>query len=369
MISKRFLLVRFKDDAPVWDEFDGQWLKPVSPPGSRSRLPILALLPDKFFFFYQPEGLNMRSERQLRAATLLQMGQLFPVQTEGQERGVMRPGGDGPVLGYVSHPGLTEFLKRWRPLLDKASVVATPFILAWHAAAAAKLTAWTWRDDSGPTALFAHHRLFYLSGNGDDLKARQDVLDLTHPPKLLTLEGVLADVSASRSSLARLRLPLNLYAESEADSKPLVKALAVASLAGLLFCAGQYLRWSDIEAEARAVQGSLAAQYRQALGDKAGSDPYGQLLFRLSQAKGSQNKGVDVLELMETMSRAAAGALRVETFSITPEAGGVRGKIENYNQLEAFMKALGEQNSRYSFTLEQATTVNDGVQFSLRVGL
>jgi hypothetical protein len=216
--------------------------------------------------------------------------------------------------------------------------------------------------------VFAGGRLEYLRGGGSELDGRLRALDLPETPPAMGTAEAMAVLAEGRVGLQSLRVPLDMLAAEEGNIRPWARAVAAAVAAGVLFCSGQYLRYSAAAGQQQAYEESLRGLYRQALGQNPGSDPYGQLLYKLSQLKGKRSSGADALDVLATVSRAATGELKVDNFALTPESGTIRGKIANYESLETFMKNLKEQGSG-GYTLEQAQNADDGVQFSLRITL
>lgn len=340
-------------------------IAPASAPDPGSKQPILALVPDRYFFFFQPRGLAAGSEKKMKTAARLQVKHFFPEPSPEQEFGLLSMG-NSSILAYFGHPSLNEFWVKNGPLLTRANAVTTPFTLAYSVAKARKIEAWTWQADSGPSALFAKGTLYWIQGNGDELENRVFRLGLEQAPVGLDLDEAVKGLVDSGLKWSKLRLPLKHLGAQDTGSKKLVKAFVIITLAGVLFCLGQIARYVGVKSQVNKWDRATTQLYAQALGPDPGPDPYGQLLFKMDQIEGTQSSGVDVLGLLETLSRSAPPGFRVESLVVNQDSGTIQGQISDYNSLENFLEALAD-NGRFEFTLEQATNVSSGVSLSLRV--
>ena len=110
----------------------------------------------------------------------------------------------------------------------------------------------------------------------------------------------------------------------------------------------------------------MRAEYKSALGSNLGTDPYGQLLFKLEQLKGSKLRGLDLIVLLRELSKAAPPDFRVDSVSVNNNSGNIRATVQDYNQLEAMLGALSAE-SGFTFTLEQATNTEEGIAIDIKV--
>lgn len=363
MNKQGFYLLRFDDDGPVWNWFDGTVLSPCDEPEARSRKPIVAALPDRLFFFHQPKGVEARSERKVRSAAKLQLQYWFPPQSEGRESGVFVANGN--TLGYFTHPELADFRDRYSHLLSRAVVVTPAFLMAWVAAGAEKMPSWTWRE-SGSRAAVREGSLRYF--NADDESFARWMQGLNgQAPRELDWNGVLSLLVRHQVRPARLRLALaSLDEAAEATGPAWGRVAVILFIIGALAAGGQALRYKSAADAESGWRKALDDQYARVLGDSLGSDPYGKLLFRIDQLRGSGAEGVDVLGLTELLSRAAPEGFMVESFSLGAEEGNIRAFFRSYDELEAMLNSL-ESDNRFAFTLEQASNTDRGIAVSLKV--
>jgi len=355
-------MLRFEGDEPVWTCREGGRMAPSSRPGTGPSLPVMAVVPDRYFFFYLPEGLAVKSERRLRAATLLQLRHVFPPPGPEQEQGTLTPGPAG-MPGFLTHPELAAFWERHREDLERATLVTTPFVLAWQWAQSRGLDAFRIEGNGGGAApaVFAEGGLRFAVGGLPEPgeAAGAEVLDWTE-----------AALHAGEGGMkwSRLGLPLVRTGSGRLRLRPYVAALIGLTLAFLLVASVQVRHIMLLDQGAEAWQGALDQLYSRVLGPDPGPDPHGSLAYALDRLKGREANTLDLIALLASLSAAAPEALDIEAVAMAPNETTVRGKVGSYDALEAYTAKLQEQGAPFRFTLEQATTTPGGVGFSLKVG-
>lgn len=365
MRTKQFLVLHFQDGAPRWMRFGTGGITPAEPPGPASGLPVVVLIPDRYFFYHLPPGLSVRGERRQKAAVALRLGQVFPAPEAGQEWGAL-PSGPAGTPGFFTHPGLAGFWEEHRDALSQAALVTTPFALAWGWSQAKGLAEWSMAGANGDglLTLFREgelHLLFDASRQAEALAAAGEPL----PPEVDWRE-VLAHSGEPGLAWSRLRIPLRGFASVRIDLKPFVHAVIGLTLAALLLYSVQVRSLLAHSRTADAWDQALHDLYVKALGGEPGRDPFGRLASKLEQLKGKQGASMDLLEFLANLSAHAPAALDVESVTLSTAAGTVSGKVDTYEALEAYLKTL-PQDGPYSFTLEQATNLPGGVSFTLKV--
>ena len=368
MAGKKFYALHFRDDRAEWEKFDGQTLTPCAPPEVNSSWPVLALVPDEYFFFFLPQGLSAQNARNLKTATMLRMQHFFPAMSDGRECGVLPPGPAG-MPGFFTHPELSEFRDRHKKVLEQAAVVSTKFVLAWTAAQAKNLSAWTYGNGSGPRALFLDGRLHFINGSGPEYEKRLATITDNAPPPALDWRESLVEIGRLGLKWSNLRLPLKQFSSAGGDIRPWVTSFIAVTLIAVLLFFGQAKRYFAEKHIESQWQNALNGLYAKVLGRELGSDPYGELISRYDRLKGKQTRSINVLHLLARLSTAAPNGLEVENISLNPNQGTVRGKTNSFDTLEAYLKALKNKGPDFNFTLEQATNTKDGVVFSLKVDL
>lgn len=375
-----FLVVRFVDNDPVWERFDavnGQYaVRPIQdstrdglPLAVASRsLPILAVLPDRLFFFVQPDiDADQLSRRQLAAAVRLQMEQMFPPAAD-MPASVLTRGRQ--VLGCHPHPDLAVFVQRHQDILKRANAVTTAFFLAWNASQMTEKKAWIWENTAEGMAAIRHeHGLEYFRGDAREVRQRMKTSPAVdqnqqHDPHRWQWPELLA--LAPQMGWSRLRLPLPALEGESADQRRWGRYIAAVLVLGLLFSLGQYLRLSMHRQQAMAWDRATTELYSRVLSTPLGDDPHGRLLFRLNQLRDPVQQGPDPMAMLGLLSSAAPPDFKVDSFSLGPDSGTVNAVLRDYDQLEALLQAL-EGQEQMRFTLDQATSMDDNVQVTLSV--
>ncbi len=365
MRAKRFHVLHFPENTPEWLRFEGGTSTPTEPPAESSGLPVVVVIPDRFFFYHLPPDLAVKGERRQRAAVALRLGQVFPAPGPNQEWGVLPPGPAG-MPGFYTHPGLADFWEEHREVLAQASLVTTPFALAWSWAQAKALEEWTLPggNGDGPAAMFRQGELHVLhdaARQARDLAAAGQEL-----PPALDWREVLAHSGEPGLAWSRLRIPLRGFASVRINLRPFVYAAVALTMASLLLYTIPVRSLFTYSRAAKAWEQARHDLYAKGLGAEPGRDPFGQLVAKLERLKGRQGDSLDLLEFLAGLSANAPDTLEVETVNITPAAGTVSGKVGTYEALEAYLKSL-PKDGPLGYTLEQATNIPGGVGFTLKI--
>lgn len=365
MRAKRFYVLRFPQGEPEWERFEAGTFSPAEPPVGDPGLPVVALIPDRYFFFHLPRGLAVRGERRQKSATELRLSQIFPPPGPGQERGALAPGPAG-MPGFFTHPGLAEFWEQRRGLLDQATLVTTSFVLAWHWAQARGLGEWTLPggNGDGPLALYGEDGLHYLHDAAR--KAAELAAAGAAPAPAIDWREILASIGEPGLAWSKLRIPLRGFGAGRISLRPYVHAVVGLTLAALLLYTGPVRQIVAFGRGADAWKQALNGLYAKALGSDIGRDPFGSLAAKLERLKGRQGGSADLLEFLAALSAPAPDGLEVETVTLSSRTGAVSGKAGNYESLQAYLKSL-PKDGPFGFTLEQATNMPGGVGFSLKV--
>ncbi|MFW6388286.1 MAG: hypothetical protein ACOCY9_00130 [Desulfohalobiaceae bacterium] len=362
--SRSFYLLRFEQEQPVWELISEAGSSRVDPPAAKNRLPILAVVPDRYFFYYLPENQQSLKRKELHQAVQLQLKHLFPAPGPGEERRVLDTGTE--VLGLCTRSDLQSFLDQHQDLLAKANAFTTPFLLTRALMSSSSSSAWFMHNPGDPLLLLLDNCLHYIFADAREMQHRLRTLGCSCEPVQLDLQDIILQLSGSSLPWSKLRIPLPELRSSPAHSRPLFKAAAALLVIGLLFCGGELLKLRSTQAQKEQWSQALDSLYTKALGPDYGQDPYGLLLYQARNSQGQDRQGLDFLELLGTLSQAAPQGLRIQDISLGLDSGTVQAALGSYEQMDSFMQNLKEA-SKYDFTLEQADTQEDKVQISLKI--
>ncbi|WP_291321883.1 hypothetical protein [Desulfonatronospira sp.] len=361
---REFYLARPEQGRVEWYFCTPEEVQEIEEPPASSRYPLLVMLPDRFFFFHIPEDLQGKKRKVMHAAAELQLRHLFPAPSGGESMEVLDTGID--VLGCFRSGELDAFVQQHKPLLLRASAVTTAFLGGRAATVNTNTHFWTMHNPGDPRMLVMDNRLEYFFGDEQELEQRVRDSGLSTSPALLTVQDVIQSVAANAVPWNSFKLQLSQISEVQSGSKLVLKAAAVLFLAGMLFCGGEIYKLRSLEMERAQWQTALEEVYTGALGPDYGSDPYGLLLYRAEQSRNTHRLGVDFMEFLGRLSRAAPESLLVHGFSLGIDSGRVQASLDNYEQMERFLENLNDAEG-YSFTLDQAESAGDRVEITLRV--
>jgi hypothetical protein len=361
--EKTFYLLRFEKDEPVWDLIAHNQLQRVDPPPAQTKLPILAVIPDRYFFFYLPRQIHNTQRKNMHQAAELQLKHLFPPSNADEDRQLLDTGQE--ILGVFSGSKVQSFVHKNSELLTRASIVTTPFLIARALASPSDSITWSMHNSEDPFLLCTVDTLHYLSDEVQEVDYRLQTIHSSRPEHL-DFEDLVLQLATRSIPWSRLRIPLPELGSKTNHVRSMFKAAAALLLIGLIFCAGEALKLrSAVQYKDQWLQ-SLDALYIQALGPDYGNDPYGLLLYQAQEAQGQDSNRLDFLDFLGRMSKVAPNSLEILDMSLNTDTGTIQAVVNSFEQMETFVRELQALDS-YAFTLDQADSNEQGVQFTLQV--
>ncbi len=354
----------FFQDEPAWQCCSREGCRAADTPPPHSKIPTLAMIPDRFFFFHLPQGIGGKNRRLSRQATRLQMTHLFPAPGPGESVEVLDTGRE--VMGFFRSADLAPFLEKHRNILATARAVTTPFLLARAVMASEGVPSWFLHNPGDPVVLARDGRLDYFFGNEEEAANRISQDDTKAGPVRIEPTDLLSKLPGGAIPWSRFRLSLPELETERGEAGKLAKLVMVLLAAGFLFCAGEMFKLTSARSQKVSWENALGELYSKALGPDHGSDPYGLLLYRASQARGGDKRGLDVVRLLGVLSESAPESLSVESLNLGMDSGIIRASVENYDQMESFMDKL-KNSGPYGFTLDRAESSGGRVTLTLRV--
>jgi hypothetical protein len=89
-------------------------------------------------------------------------------------------------------------------------------------------------------------------------------------------------------------------------------------------------------------------------------------LYQAQEARDQNSHGLDFLEFLGRVSKAAPNSLEIKDISLNKNSGTVQAVVNSFEQMETFVRKLQDFDS-YTFTLDQADSNEQGVQFTLQI--
>jgi hypothetical protein len=346
-----FYLLTFVNDQPVWEQCTSGRTKKVDKPVKKSRLPILAVIPDRYFFFYLPRELRAKNRKTLLRAASLQLRHIFPAGDQEQSPEVLDTGTH--ILGLFRSAELASFVDRHRDELSLAGCVTTPFLLGLAVTTQTDKPDWIMQNTGDPAILVGRDKLEYFSGDHRELDQRVRIHGPDPRPRAVQFEELTARLSKEPVSWNRFRITLPQLASGQGETGLILKSAMGLFIIGLLFCLGDFFKLRQVVQEKTKWEQELDILYVRALGPGYGPDPYGLLLYRADQAAGSSSPGLDFVDFLGRLSRAAPESLVVESMTLGMDSGTLRASLDSYEKMEKFLENL-KQSQVYGFTLDQA---------------
>lgn len=152
----------------------------------------------------------------------------------------------------------------------------------------------------------------------------------------------------------------------EAEHHRYGRILLAVTLAGLLFLAGQGLRWWQEHSRAARLEQALTEVYRRALAGEPGRSPYGRLQFELGKLRAQSAQRLDLVELLAALSRRAPEGVRIRSLSMATASGVVSGVAATPEDFQRYQAALAAEAS-FTFSVRQTDTVAQPLRFELGV--
>lgn len=150
-------------------------------------------------------------------------------------------------------------------------------------------------------------------------------------------------------------------------TRQFLRAMAWITMAGVLFTAGQLVRWHAGANQSSKLSSEIKRLYISTLGKDYGESPYGRLQFELGKLRAARKTGLDPLAVLAALSRPADIGVRVDSMNFEGEGGTIKGHyLPDPEGLNSYIKALST-NDTFQFTLNTREEVFGGIAFTLQV--
>jgi len=153
---------------------------------------------------------------------------------------------------------------------------------------------------------------------------------------------------------------------AEAEHHRYGRILLAVAFIGVLFLAGQAVRWWQEHKRAEHLNKALHEVYRRALNGEPGRSPYGRLQFELGKLRAQSAQQLDMVELLAALSRRAPEGVRIRSVSMASTTGMVYGVAATPEDFNLYQAALATEAS-FTFSVSKADTLVRPVRFELAV--
>lgn len=138
------------------------------------------------------------------------------------------------------------------------------------------------------------------------------------------------------------------------------------TIAGVLFLAGQGVRWWQAHLQAQRMQAAMHDVYRRALGGDPGSSPYGRLQFELGKLRAESAQKLDMVELLAALSRRAPEGVRITSVSMATASGVATGIAATQEDFQRYCAALAAE-AAFTFTVSKSEPYSQPMRFELSI--
>ena len=152
----------------------------------------------------------------------------------------------------------------------------------------------------------------------------------------------------------------------EAEHHRYGRILLATTVVGLLFLAGQGVRWWQEHQRTLRVEKALHEVYRLALAGDPGRSPYGRLQFELGKLRAQSDQRLDMVELLAALSRRAPEGVRIRSISMATASGVVSGMAATPDDFQRYQAALAAEAS-FTFSVSKVEALTLPLRFELAV--
>ncbi len=315
------------------------------------------VLPDTLVTLVPTDIVPVR-RRNIGEMVRLYLTGIFPEEVVRDRFGFVKV---SPVIALLYAEDLDVLIGRYPKLFASAAVVTTPSLAALGAEEGVFVL------KTGETTLVRKEDGFlHVMGDAEDYPLpegareiilsegqRRQVLDWI---STLSAEGRLRDASLGLSGL-----------QGGFSVAALKKDLIFWGVLYVVLVLALFLRTVPLKEDVKAYEEAVAGVY-SSLGIADSPDPYGMLLYKISQVKKRGAAGTAPLKVLYAASMSLDGGASVEDLSVNQELVRIKGRIESLQALEKAAEDLSGM-LRLKFVIESAKVQQDGVDFIITARL
>lgn len=325
--NKPFFVISFVKDRPVYHIFNRGKIKPVERINVRKGIPLLVLVPEKYFFYHIPEDIPCLSKKKTVQAAHIYLDSLFP----SKDYEVLYNG--EKLIACYKNPSLSEFVKKHESIFKNANIVSSLYILSHY------FGNHDWQDKSGQNNDFENCNI-------------EDIIPKIYLPKL--------------SNLKNACLSVRPCATKNNHFKKIYKISFLALITLMFLLAGHLFEYKNINKDYITWLNSIEKLYAMALGSNYnGNDPYGMILYQEQEIKNKKNNNTDVLQIFKYIYKSKNNKLSIDKISVKSNIIKVTGLLDNYKSIENLVSYLNKKNE-YAFNIANTQDKGKKIKFTMR---
>lgn len=309
-----------------------------------------------------------------------------PQQAHSQQEGYAPQGGTATelivtpqqeVLFLFLHPEAPAFLASQAGILDTATVWTTSCLLAYLTGRAKGLSHFCWEGDTGHWLVVTPTTMTVAAGGEAGARQRMNLLGEAAQFEMLGWQDVMTAFADRTISLPEVDLAIR-QGHSDASASWRVPALLAAgiSLAGFLFVGAEataLLHHRAQESQWQQATNELYAITAQQAGVQLGAQPFTTLLDLVEANQGAPVEHIDLVQLLEVLSRHAPEGIRLLRCSFSGGSGSLTMQSPQLEPVQRLLEAANAElaaMSELSLQLENAEKRRDDfmIAVAMRAG-
>ncbi len=316
---------------------------------------IYAILPDKWFFFFQTDIIPSRKAYNIINA--------YAKSTFPYEKGKINfLKNSNPIIGYIFQ-GEIENIK---DILDKASIITNFFTIALFS----EKKPFIYLNNS-IAAICSNERIeSYFKGDLNAIKKRVKNIDLYN---IIDIEKDKQKILANLLELIKQKkdknIKLHIFEKDQYNFLNKYFSLILSAfLILILIFWGNFLKYRAYCKQANILTEKLQEIYNKAFHGKKYQDPYGMLLYLAKKYENSQRKKLTPLEIIYSLSKYKKQSLEINYLSYNKNELKIKGIVNDYKTLLNFISDINN-SLNIDAKIEQTKNKNGFLEFNIIASL
>jgi len=309
------------------------------------------VLPDELVNLISTDIRPVKSSN-LKEMVRLYLSGIFPEGMIQERFGFLKT---SPVTAFMYLEDLSGLIEKYPELFNSAGIVTTASV----AALLSEEGNFVLRTDT-TTLIRNDNGFLHITGDTEGYPGGGDLreFDISGQQRKQVLDWIGRLAAAGRARELDLKLTGRQEGFSIAAMK---KDLIFWGALYLVFVIALFLKTIPLKEDLKAYEGAINGIYTSMkIADNP--DPYGMLLYRISQIKKQGAAGIEPLRILSAMSTSFNGDASVEDLTVNQELIRIKGTIKNLQSLDKASEDLSSALN-VKFVIESAKVQQEGVSF------
>ncbi|GMT47919.1 MAG: hypothetical protein IEMM0007_1485 [bacterium] len=352
-MSVEKIIFLYKDHLVVCSREGTAWREETFPLTGElpSHKGYILVLPDELVNLISTDIRPVKSGN-LKEMVRLHLSGIFPEGVIQERFGFVNT---SPVTAFVYLEDLSGLIEKYPELFNSASIVTTPSQIALLS----EEGNFVLRTDS-TTLLKNDNGFLHIAGDTEGYPPAGDLkeFNITGQERKQALQWLDRIIAKGRSKDLNLRLTGQQEGWSLAAMK---KDLIFWGAVYLIFVIALFLKTVPLKEDLKVYEKAMDGIY-SSMKIADNPDPYGMLLFRVSQLKKRGASNIEPLKILSAMSTSFDEDASVDDLNVNQELIRIKGTIKNLQSLEKASENLS-RTLKVKFVIESAKVQQEGVNF------